>query len=277
VIVYAVFILKNHGTMLNFYLWVAVQIVLESLPVSSSGHICLLEKLLDQSALGTSTVFDQTVYKKISYSLHAPTALVLMIFFNRQWLFLLKNLFSCYPHVLHIVSAVVVADVITVMLYCLWQMVPIACSSMLGFGFAISIGLLASLYWMPKERARRSLYYTAVVVGLAQGCALLPGISRFAATYVMGCWTGLSWRRSFEFSFAIQFPLIAVASLYGIATLPLHARELLFSLPVLATVLGASAPAYLLLSYAFKKAQRGQFYHFAWYVFIPLLLSVFFM
>lgn len=263
--------------MLNFYLWVAVQIVLESLPVSSSGHICLLEKLLDQSPLGMSTVFDPTLYKKISYSLHAPTALVLMIFFYRQWLLLLKNFFSCYRLVLYIAGAVAVANVITVMLYCLWQMVPITCSSMLSYGFAISISLLASLYWMPRERTRRSLYYTAVVVGLAQGCALLPGISRFAATYAVGCWTGLSWRRSFEFSFAVQFPLIAMASLYGIATLPLHARQLLFSLPVLATVLGASAAAYLLLWYAFKKAQRGQFYHFAWYLFIPMLLSVLFI
>lgn len=260
--------------MLNFYLWIVVQIVLESLPVSSSGHICLLEKLLGSSAVNNTSVINAALYKKISYSLHAPTAVILVIFFRRQWWFLLRNFFS-HPYLaLRIGTAVALANVITIVLYGLQQTMPLVCHNFLPIGFAITLGLLSSLYWVPQQRNCRSFMAAAAMVGFAQGCALLPGISRFAATYVVGCWMGLSCKRSFEFSFAVQFPLIAGASVYGLVTLCPSVRQVLFSLPVLSTVVCAALVAYLLLLFCYTVAQQGAFYRFSWYILVPLLLSV---
>lgn len=260
--------------MLNFYLWIVVQIVLESLPVSSSGHICLLEKLLGSSAIGDTSVINTALYKKISYSLHAPTAVILIIFFRYQWWFLLRNIFSHPYFALRIGMAVVLANAITIVLYGLLQIMPFACHNFLPIGFAITLVLLSTLYWLPQDRRCRSFMTTAAVIGFAQGCALLPGISRFASTYVVGCWMGLSCKRSFEFSFAVQFPLIAGASVYGLVTLCPSFRQVLFSLPVLSTVVCAAFVAYLLLYFCFTMVQRGTFYRFAWYIVVPLLLSM---
>src|SRR5215468_2088751 len=64
--------------MLCFYILIAVQIVVESLPISSSSHIYLLQSSTDCVPL-TSTML---------YILHMPTAVVLALFFARQWFFM---------------------------------------------------------------------------------------------------------------------------------------------------------------------------------------------
>lgn len=51
------------------------------------------------------------------------------------------------------------------------------------------------------------------IVGIAQAFAFLPGISRMGATVTVAILSGLSVRRSLEFSFALQYPLVLAAVL----------------------------------------------------------------
>lgn len=275
VVVCALCILKKHGGMLNFYLWLIVQIVLESLPVSSSGHLYLLEKIIEKNGLFLPDLLqDPIIYKKISFFIHAPMVVIIALFFVEQWWFLLKNFFSCYRQVLKLGIYVAVANSVTISMYGLWHIMVIPTSLFLPYGFIITGLALASLYWLP-QCSQQTTFFTAFMVGLAQGCALLPGISRFAVTYVIGCWMGLSYKRAFEFSFAIQFPLIALASFYGLVTMPPLARALLFSWQSMFVMICASIGSYILLRWVHQKARNNTFQQFAWYMILPILLSLF--
>ncbi|MBM3886729.1 undecaprenyl-diphosphate phosphatase [Candidatus Dependentiae bacterium] len=63
-----------------------------------------------------------------------------------------------------------------------------------------------------------SPYFILYLIGLAQACAFLPGISRMGATVCVALLCGLSVRRSLEFSFALQYPLVVAAVIFK--TLP---------------------------------------------------------
>ncbi|MFS8507540.1 MAG: hypothetical protein LVQ75_05700, partial [Candidatus Babeliales bacterium] len=54
-----------------------------------------------------------------------------------------------------------------------------------------------------------------LVVGIAQGLALLPGISRFGSTFVVGRFLGFSSMQSFQYSFLIAWPLMFAAWVKG--------------------------------------------------------------
>lgn len=275
VVVCVLFILKKHGGMLNFYLWLIVQIVLESLPVSSSGHLYLLEKIIEKNGLFLPALLqDPITYKKISFFIHAPMVVIIALFFFEQWWFLFKNIFSCYRQVLKLGIYVAVANSATISMYGLWHVIRVPTSIFLPYGFIITALALASLYWVP-ERSQGATLFTAFIVGLVQGCALLPGISRLAVTYVVSRWLGLSYKRAFEFSFAIQFPLIALASFYGLVTMPPLARVLLFSWQSMFVMICASIGSYMLLKWGYQKARNNTFQQFAWYMILPILLSLF--
>lgn len=274
VVLCALYTLKNQLRMLYFYLWIIAQIVLESLPISSSGHVLLLEKLLSLSFFDTHGLLGSgSLYQKISFFIHAPSALIIAVFFYKDWFFLLKNIKIMYPLVLRLCGYVVIANVITVLLYGVKHYLKLDAALFLPYGFTITMLLLFSLYYV-RDSAQSMTWKKAIVIGCVQGCALMPGISRFAATYVAARWLGLSARRGMQLSFAIQFPLIALASVYGFFTMPAVAWDALFSVPALTIIFGAMSIAYALLQGAYYLACNHKLQWFAWYMILPILLSL---
>jgi undecaprenyl-diphosphatase len=59
-------------------------------------------------------------------------------------------------------------------------------------------------------------YRQAAWVGIAQMCALIPGMSRAGASIVGGMWVGLSRKASAEFSFLLALPVLAAAAGYDL-------------------------------------------------------------
>ncbi len=85
----------------------------------------------------------------------------------------------------------------------------------------VAIALIATgilLFWTdklpPRRRTLRSTGAgTATVIGVAQGLALTPGLSRSAMTIVFGLFAGLKRRWAAEYSFFLAIPTICAASL----------------------------------------------------------------
>jgi hypothetical protein len=113
----------------------------------------------------------------------------------------------------------------------------------------------------------------AQMVGLAQGAALLPGLSRSGTTIAIGLFTGLRRRWAAEFSFFIAFPTILGGSLLmglevsragGAGDVGLTAYLTGF---VTAAVVGVGA-----LRLVLKLLYRSRFRYFAWYVWLLALV-----
>ncbi len=59
----------------------------------------------------------------------------------------------------------------------------------------------------------------ALILGIVQGIALLPGVSRFAVVYASARWLGLPQPKAFEITWLVQWPLIFAACLQSIYVL----------------------------------------------------------
>ena len=61
------------------YFWMFIQIVIESLPISSSGHVILAQKFLEIEFL------ELMQQQMIDFILHIPTIAIIVIFFFKSW------------------------------------------------------------------------------------------------------------------------------------------------------------------------------------------------
>jgi len=110
-----------------------------------------------------------------------------------------------------------------------WASSPVVVGSCL-LGSALAIG---STHWAPKGDLETPTRWGALLVGVAEGAAVLPGLSRTGVTIATLLWLGVRSERAFELSLLASIPAIVVAEILG-------ARHGLAGDPgVLAMVLGA--------------------------------------
>jgi undecaprenyl-diphosphatase len=190
-----------------------VQGATEFLPVSSSGHLALTRMFFGWEPEGL-LAFDLI--------LHCATMMVVLIFFRddvaailTQWL---KGFFSAggrksegwtYGWAILAGSAVTACVALP-----LKGAVEAAMASRLavGTGLLITAGLLCAAPLFP-EREKYSLFKAALVVGLIQGVAVFPGVSRSGATIAAALFMGLPARDAFRLSFLMAVPAILGAAL----------------------------------------------------------------
>lgn len=256
--------------MFNLGLLVFFQVVLESLPVSSSGHIALLERAL--IALGSlKNQIGISCYKHLELFLHLPSALVFfvfLIFFSRKCWPLLRTTPVAY------LLFVFVADLITMVFYFsgfFKDAIP------LPLGFMITcLAVLLSVVITFKEDNVLSLKKT-VILGFAQGMSLMPGISRLASTYLFGRVVGLSKNCSLFVSLSLAVPLFIGGGLKGLYNVmsykECYGHILNFNFIIL--ILLASLLAFLLLVCLKWLIKYDKYWIFSIYLIVPVLLSLF--
>ena len=183
-----------------------IQGVAEFLPISSSGHLALAKYFLGLESPGAA----------LELFLHAGTLLSVVVFYWRKLFALVVGLFRFEKASL---------------LYALWVLV-----SMIPAGIVFSVmgdeidktfdnpmlisamlcvtGLiLISLYFVNRrpERKRPFNGWDALIMGVAQAVAMLPGISRAGSTICAGRFAGVKPAEAAEFSFIMSLPVIAGA------------------------------------------------------------------
>ena len=260
--------------------------VAESFPISSSGHVLLVQRFL----VATDIHLIAPLLETLSL---IPTLIIILLFFYPSWSVLLKGTLSSFfsrcptysqkalrRMTLTIVVSNIVAATVTVILYTL---IKIVCadwiathiSLLLPLGFAVTGLSIATLYALPPEGSTRFTLRTASILGAVQGFCLLPGISRLGITFVAARWLGFSRRRSFEVSFLIAFPLFVMGVVKD--ALALVRVPALPSTPTLfewgALVVGALV-AFVCFRFVYRCALRGTFKHFAAYMIVPFILSL---
>ncbi len=253
-----------------------VQIVLESLPVSSSGHVQLVldayEKYFPIQNL--EHIFATGDYESWFHSIHIFTAIIVAAFFFHSWYFLLTNIARTWRIILKLMMLALLADIITYGWYFVFKLCPIELPLVLGFG--VTTLLLVSLYFLPSHKKNRSFNARdALLLGIVQGITLLPGISRFAATFVAARWLGYSGERAFTLTWMIQWPLIAAASLLGFYELgQAHLISELYSMLMLMVYVCAALISYGWFVIAHRLAISDRFWWFAFYMPIVVIIAL---
>jgi undecaprenyl-diphosphatase len=193
-----------------------VQGLTEFLPVSSTAHLILVSDVLKLDPERFGLTFD--------VALHLGTALAVLLYFATTWIGLLVDVLRGRWRLPLVVVVGTIPAAVAGVLF------ESAVSTSLRGALIIAAGLLVgSAIFVIAERLgtqRRRLdgltVTDAVVIGVAQAIALIPGISRSGVTISAGLTRGLERADATRFAFLLATPVILGA---GVKTL-LDARKL---------------------------------------------------
>lgn len=257
--------------MFYLYLWVATQIIIEMMPISSSGHLMLLESLLKKYAdFDIKNFFrSEKVLQAFYYFLHGPTLFIICgYFFSRWW----NLVFSSAGIAWHLIFCLLIADFITFAFYLFFKKNKMSFPLGLGFIFTM-IALFSTSVCSGSKSIALLSFGDAAILGFVQGLAFLPGISRLAFTCSVGCWLGFSLSDSFFLSWTMQVPLMAGAFAKSCKDLyQSRAIKQVLNLPIGLVMLVSSGIGILLMKLLLQMTAKNTFYLFGWYMFVPLIL-----
>lgn len=236
-----------------------VQGVTEFLPISSSGHLVLLQKLWHMQ--GDSLLFVTL--------LHIGTLIAVVWAFRKDIRWLLTHPFSRFARML------LVALLPTALVGVLFEDVfdrLFASGATLGLEFIVT-GII--LFWMDTVAAGQKSVddvrtSDALWIGLLQGAAILPALSRSGLTIAGGLWRGLDRDAAGRFSFLVSIPAILGATLVelqkslALPTTALSASD--WGLMLLGTAT-AVVTGYLSVRGTLWLLRRAHMRWFAWYAF----------
>ena len=256
-----------------------LQGVSELFPISSLGHTILIPALLRWSVDRSSESFLAFVVV-----LHLGTALALLVFYRREWIAIARALVASVARGRFSgerdekIGWLLVAGTIPV--------------GLLGVFFQSSVrGLFGSplpaaaflvlnafvMFWGEWLRKRQLVnrnrpakaieaisYADGVKVGLAQGLALLPGISRSGSSIVAGLLVDLDHEAAANFSFLLATPVILAASVLEIPKLFEPTAHVVAVEAVAGGVL-AGLTAYASVAFLTRYFQHNDLRPFGWY------------
>jgi undecaprenyl-diphosphatase len=242
----------------------AVQGLTEFLPISSSGHLIMVPFVLGWPAHSQS--FD--------LALHLGTLVALGWFFWTDWLALIRGF------VMGLVSSAaraadpnwrfawlvllgsIPAGIIGIALE--KPIEELFRSPALNAGLLIVFGLilwLADRYGSLKRTTESLSWLDALVMGLAQAIALVPGVSRSGITMTAGLFRGLDRPTAARFSFLLSGPIILGAALFKLRG-GVPAAELV---PALVGMVVSAVVGFLSIRFLLRYLQRNSLLVFVIY------------
>lgn len=237
-----------------------VQGITEWLPVSSSGHLVISEELLGLPA-GKNLVFDLVV--------HLGTLIAVCVYFRRELWRIVRSLLTrktargpeeerLRTLGLLLILGTIPAAIAGVLLS--GTIEDIFDIRLVGFALMVNAAMLFVFERIGsngKLKTARSL--DAIVIGLFQAVAIIPGISRSGSTIGGGMIRGLERETAAVFAFLLSVPTLIGASVYGMITLDRFDADLVTAVIGLVTALGAGLVSIDFLLKAVKKKKLWVF------------------
>jgi undecaprenyl-diphosphatase len=182
-----------------------VQGLTEFLPVSSSGHLEIVKYLMGDHAVGEQSLL-------LTIILHAATALGTIFVFRADVWEVLRDLVrkpwnEGQEFALKVIISMLPAGVVG---FFLEPVIEGLFQGQIGFVGAMLLVTAALLFIADRPRGndRPVTRWNALLIGIAQAVALLPGISRSGATIATSLFLGIDRYKAARFSFLMVVPLI---------------------------------------------------------------------
>lgn len=240
-----------------------IQGLTEYLPVSSSGHL----------AIG-SALFGVEGEENLAFTIvvHVATVLSTLVILWKEIDWLFKGLFKFRMndetrYVLNILISMVPIGIVGVFFKDKVEEIFGSGLLIVGCCLLLTALLLAfSYYYKPKQKESIGMK-DAFIIGLAQACAVLPGLSRSGSTIATGLLLGCDKARLAQFSFLMVIPpILGEALLDGMKMM--KGEAVAGDIPTLSLVIGflaAFASGCLACKWMLNIVKRGKLLYFAIY------------
>ena len=180
--------------------------ITEFIPISSTGHMIIAEKLLKLSDDSFNTVF--TVAIQLGAILSVVVLYWKKFFDFSRWQFYIKLAVAVVPA---LVLGLIFSSKIDELLE---SSLTVAISMLAG---GIVLLFIDSVFKNPVVHNEREISYTkGFIIGIWQCIAMIPGVSRSAASIIGGMQQKLTRSAAAEFSFFLAVPTMLAATVYKI-------------------------------------------------------------
>ena len=263
-----------------------IQGLTEFLPVSSSGHLALIQyfyrgleetDLLLDILLHVGTLFVVLLYYRHEIIELCRAGLSYLPFArNKKATFQYAETASL-PESRHMLFVIIVGSIPTALIGILLKsVIETLFSSLIVVGLALILtgtSLYLAEHITRSGPSRSTISYTeALIIGTVQGIAICPGISRSGSTISAGILLGIERKLTAKFSFLLSIPAIAGALLLEGKDV-LHLTSTPHLLPYVFAVLVAFITGYFAISTLIKLVIRKKLSWFSWYCWILGVLA----
>lgn len=238
-----------------------VQGLTEFLPVSSSGHLLIFERLFGVNTEGMLT---------LNVLLHLGTLLaVVVVYWNRLWGMVLHPIKSD-------LKWLVLATIPTVIAALVFDFDAAFEGDYIGVSYLLTTMILMFAQAVGKVRKENKVlhrdvrWYDALIMGLMQAVAILPGVSRSGSTLAGGMTSGLSRKRAADFAFLMSVPAILGSVVLELMDM-LSGEMALVSIglqPTLIAMAAAAVSGFIAIKFMLAVVRRISLNWFALYTFL---------
>lgn len=250
-------------TLLKALILGIVQGITEWLPISSSGHLVIFQELM---GLNVPVAFD--------ILLHLGTLLVIFLVFWKDILLILKSFFTLDFRSFHgkLSLFIILGSIPTAVIGFMFHDVFASFFSNL---FVVGIALICTglLLYSTKffESKKKLTSLDSFFIGVFQGIAIIPGVSRSGSTIGIGLLLGNRKEDVAKFSFLLSIPAIMGAAVFDLKD---FAFSSLGSLNVLVGLLATIIVGYISLKLLLRIIIKKKFHVFAYYCWIVGIISL---
>ena len=237
-----------------------IQGLTEFLPISSSGHIVLF-----------GSMFNLDNLLLISVVAHVGTLFAVLYCYREQIFTLIRHPFNKTN--LNLIIATVPTVILVLLFNAFFE--DSFSTKTLVWGFLISAVLLF-IADMKKESFKPVNKRSALYMGLSQGLALLPGISRSGATLVCGLLVGVEKNQALDFSFLMSIPIIIASAVYE--SIKLFSAQITINwLGIFIVMITSFIFGILSIKIMLKLVKKNKLYFFSIYLIVlSLIVLIFF-
>jgi undecaprenyl-diphosphatase len=237
-----------------------IQGLAEWLPISSTAHLKIAEHVIP--SLTVTPLFNVT--------LHIGTLIVVVFYFRKE----VKSILSALAHLDfrsehgQLIPLIIVATVPTAiigLLYVSFLEETLQTILIIGMTFLVGATVLYTSR-IGKENTETITYKIALLMGVAQGFAIFPGLSRSGITISTALLIWLKREKAFKFSFLLSIPSIigdlaveAYKQRGQLATQTIGSTELLVGIAI------AMVAGYIAIKLVSKTVMSKKFHYFAIY------------
>jgi undecaprenyl-diphosphatase len=243
--------------LIDIFILAIIQGVTEWLPVSSSGHLVIAQEYL---GLKLPLIFD--------VALHAGTLGVVLAMFRRDLTKIFKALFRLDFRAKEgkLALFIAVGSVPTALTGFLFRD---ALESLFYNPLAVGIALLTTGLFLYASKSRRSDkeldYLDSLLIGVAQGIAIIPGVSRSGVTIAVALLRGVRKETAFTYSFLLSIPAVIGATITESRGLAVGGMDVV---AVLFGALVSMIVGYVSLKLLLRIVMKGRLHLFAYYCWI---------
>lgn len=234
-----------------------VQGLCEFLPISSSGHLLLVQNLFGISSTGMF----------FTVMLHIGTLIAVLVVYRRRIVELICHPLKQWQYWVWIIMATCVTVAMQLIFGKIFESADDG--RFLGYSFLLTAVLLtvcdvSRRYSKANVEIVNMKWYHSALIGFMQGVAILPGVSRSGSTIAGACFCKMKKEDAAEFSFLLSIPAILGGAVLEI---PDAIKEGMTGnlLPVLAGVVVAGISGYFAVKFMIKLITKHSFRGFAIY------------